>query len=216
MVLFASALVLLLPSESQAQRRGGFSGGRGGFYGGIGIGPVYGGYSSFGYGRPYYGNYGYGGYGYGNYGYGYGRYGSPYYGSTWGYNPSVSVWGYNPSSSYFPSYAMPSYSYSEPSYAYNTPAISSQSFYPPTSPQMAPASVQVKVAPDAEIWFDGSATQQRGPVRDFVTPALDPSRSYSYQVRARWTENGQSRDETRTVSVQGGQTAFVDFNRPAD
>jgi uncharacterized protein (TIGR03000 family) len=227
--LFASALVLLLPGESQAQYRGGwYGGGRGGFYGGFNIGPVYGGYSSFGYGRPFYGNYGYGNWGYGNYGYGYGlgRYGYPYYGTTWGYSPSVSVWGYNPrpygyfssssyspSYSYYPSYSTPSYSYSGPTYAYNTPTISSQSFYPPTT--AAPAYVQVRVAADAEVWFDGSATQQRGAVRDFVSPALDPSRSYSYQVRARWMENGEARDETRTVSVQGGQTAYVDFNRPA-
>jgi len=211
--LFASALVLLLPGESQAQRRGGSYGGsvnRGGVYGGFNIGPVYGGYSTNPYGYRGYGQPNYGNYGYGNYGYGYSQYGYPSYGNSWGYNPSVRVWGYSPSYSYYPSYSTPTYDYT-----YNPP-ISSQSFYPPTAPQMAPATVQVRVAPNAEIWFDGSATQQRGPVRDFVTPPLDPSRSFSYQVRARWTENGQPRDETRTVSVQAGQTAVVDFGRPAD
>ena len=67
---------------------------------------------------------------------------------------------------------------------------------------------------DAEIWFDGTKMQQTGAVRQFVTPSLEPGKSYTYEVRARWTQNGQPMEETRTVQVRNGRQAFVDFNSP--
>jgi len=219
LVALAGTLVLLSPGTSEAQRRGGGGGGnRGGFS--IGIGSPYSGgfYASYG-NRPYYGGYGgygLGGYGYGGYpyGYGYGRgvnigIGTGYYG---GYGYSNYGYGYSPSY-----YSGGSYTY--PSYAYNPPTVDYQSFYPPDSGYSQQtnnsATVRVMVPADAELWFDGSATQQRGPMREFQTPPLAPDRTFTYQIRARWTQNGQPMDQTRQVQVQANRMAVVDFNSPA-
>jgi uncharacterized protein (TIGR03000 family) len=100
------------------------------------------------------------------------------------------------------------------------PAYSQQqSFYPPDGAvknqgDNTRAFVQIRVAPDAQVFFDDQATQQKGPDRMFVTPPLqdnDPNHPYQYKIRARWTENGQSREETRTVRLTPGRTANVDF-----
>lgn len=194
----AGTLVLLLPGTSEAQRRGGgggYGGGRSGVSIGIGTGyGGYGGYRGYGYGSPY--GYGYGrginigiGSGYGGYGWGYGGYGTPYYGNYATITPSY----YN-------------------DYASNPQTVTNQAFYPQLdSTSSGGAHIRVIVAPDAEVWFDGSATQQRGEVREFETPALDPNRSFTYKVRARWNQNGQVMDQTRDLQVQGGRSATVNF-----
>ena len=67
----------------------------------------------------------------------------------------------------------------------------------------------------AEVWIEGKATRQQGTEREFISPPLDPARTYTYEVRARWTDsNGQAHDETRTVRVQPGQQVTVDFSQP--
>jgi uncharacterized protein (TIGR03000 family) len=38
----------------------------------------------------------------------------------------------------------------------------------------------------APMWLDGQPTQQRGTFRPFATPPLEPGRTYSYQLHARW------------------------------
>ena len=72
------------------------------------------------------------------------------------------------------------------------------------------------VAPtaDAQVFFNGVLTQQQGTERAFVSPPLAPGKSYQYQIEARWTENGQTVDQTRSVPVTAGQAAVVDFTAP--
>jgi len=236
LAVLAGALVLLTPGESQAQRRGGgWGGGRGGWSGGIGYnsfgglnaGIGYGrGFGGYGYGYPGYGyggyGLGYGGYGYGGYGLGYGRgyggYGLGYGGYGGYYSPSY----YSASPAYYGGdYYGGDYYGGSPSYAYNSPTVGYQSFYPQGnySQQQQPdnnrAYITVMVPADAEVYFDGAPTQQRGPVRTFTTPVLDTGRNYTYQVRAKWTQNGQPMDQTRSLQVQPGRTATVDFNGAA-
>jgi uncharacterized protein (TIGR03000 family) len=107
----------------------------------------------------------------------------------------------------------------------------SQSFYPPPTagarapePLAAPAArptvptaatVQVRVPAGAELWFEGSKTSQRGEDRVFTSPPLDPSGNYVYEVRARWTENGDIVERTRTIRVRAGERTLVDFASPA-
>jgi len=69
----------------------------------------------------------------------------------------------------------------------------------------------VTVPADAELWFDGTKTRQVGAVREFKTPQLPTNRSYTYQVRVRWQEDGQAREQTRTVRVVANQRLAVDF-----
>jgi uncharacterized protein (TIGR03000 family) len=62
---------------------------------------------------------------------------------------------------------------------------------------------------DAEIWFDGAVTEQRGMQRVFVTPALQ--QDGTYMIKARWTEAGKPIEQERRIQVRGGQVQTVDF-----
>ena len=132
------------------------------------------------------------------YGYGYGRgwYGGSYYGGRYLYDNSY--------------YVQPSYIDASPSY---------QSFYPPTgaiqnSTDASRAMVRVRVPANAQVFFDDSPTTQTGPDRTFMTGPLEPG-TYSYNISARWMENGKERRENRSVRVTPGQTADVNFMGPA-
>lgn len=194
MVTICGASLLLTPAISEAQRGrggrgGGWSGGRGAYYGGRGW---YGGgwYGGIGLGYPYLGW----GYGYPGYSYGDGYYSGPSY-----------------------SYGDPGYSYAQPNYTYSTPQ-SYQSNYPAMTQATDPntAGFMVRVPdPNAQIWFDNYQTKQRGTVRQFTAGAMDPSQSYAFHIRARWTDpNGRVVDQTREVTARAGQQMTVDFMNP--
>jgi uncharacterized protein (TIGR03000 family) len=76
------------------------------------------------------------------------------------------------------------------------------------------AMIAVRVPPNADIWFDGEKTNQKGTVRQFETPALDPGHDYSYEVRARWNENGRNVERTRHVTVHAGDRIGLNFMEP--
>ncbi len=92
------------------------------------------------------------------------------------------------------------------------PVIASSSVKPSTE---AVASLRVTVPAGAELWFDGTKTKQVGAVRDFQTPLLPTNRNFTYQLRIRWQEDGQMREQKRTVHVEGGQHVAVDFTSAA-
>jgi uncharacterized protein (TIGR03000 family) len=185
LVIVALTLITVMASASDAfaQGRGG-RGGRGGYGGGRG-GYGGGGYGGIFIGSGYYSPYSYGGGYYSPYSYGSGYYADPYYNSS------------------------PSY-YSD---TVQVPATDiRQSLYNQPTSQQQTATVMVRVAtPNTQVWFDGTATSQQGMERSFYSPPLDSGSSYTYTVRARWTENGQAVDREQRVSVQAGQTANVDF-----
>jgi uncharacterized protein (TIGR03000 family) len=74
-----------------------------------------------------------------------------------------------------------------------------------------PARIIVHAPPEAELWFDGNATKQKGPERTFETPPLVPGKSYNYAVRARWTQNGKTVEQFAMATVQPGGQASVQF-----
>jgi len=191
-LVLASAGFWLTPSTAEAQRWGG----RGGVRYGVGGYPYYGGYGS-----------GYGGYGYGGYYSGYGYY--PRYYSSY-YYPSYSY------SSYPQYYVEPSMSYysTVPNTSYYSPAPSTTyESQLPAPAEAATTRIQVHLpAPDAEVWIAGKRMSQSGMDRNFVSPALTPGRTYTYEVRARWTtRDGQVAEQNRTVSFRAGETVNVDF-----
>jgi uncharacterized protein (TIGR03000 family) len=203
--LFALSAVacalLLLPDVSSAQlfgRGGRMYGGGWGNYGNWGGYSGYGGYYNPGY--------------MGTYGWSQPMYGSPYYG-TLGGNTYVSPGFYA---------SQQPYNYSSPIFngtVYpNNMASSTQSLYPPDGRTMqggmtdnTRAYIDVHVPPNAQVLFDNSPTQQRGQERRFVTPPLDPNSHYTYNVTAKWMENGQERRENKTVRLTPGQTSEVNF-----
>jgi uncharacterized protein (TIGR03000 family) len=190
---------------------GGFNGfavHHGGFYGHRG-----GGF----YGHPYR----YGGWG------GYGGWGYPYYG--WGLGlayPGYSNYVYSPSYYYgddtypygAPAYdSYPDYSdYSaEPAYGdLMSPPSDAGAYAPPAPAADNVAHMHVVVPPDAKVWFNGSPTQQTGSAREFGSPPLVPGQDYSYDITARWTENGQEVTRTRHVDVRANADITVDFTQP--
>jgi uncharacterized protein (TIGR03000 family) len=72
-------------------------------------------------------------------------------------------------------------------------------------------SIDIRVPPDADVFFDGKKTTQRGVNRHFVTPPLEEGKNYSYQVKATWNEDGKEVTRTRDLPVQAGQRKMVDF-----
>jgi uncharacterized protein (TIGR03000 family) len=72
----------------------------------------------------------------------------------------------------------------------------------------------VQVPAAAEIWFQGTKTTQKGPVRLFESPPLKPGKTYTYTIRARWTDNGRPIEQTREVAVHAGEWTKVDFSAP--
>jgi uncharacterized protein (TIGR03000 family) len=115
-------------------------------------------------------------------------------------------------------YAPNGYSYSGPTYYYSDgrayyssgPGMDArQSFY--YSPSDGGTLIRVILPnPDAEVWFDGAATQQRGFERAFNTPVLE-SGNYTYKIKAKWMDNGRAVEQERKVQFQPGQPVMVDF-----
>jgi uncharacterized protein (TIGR03000 family) len=154
-----------------------------------------------------------------------------YYPSYYGYNPYYYSYypyynSYYPTSypsyyTYTPSYAVPQAvvptpAYTTPQATVSTPTSSTyQSLYPPSSAVRTPpsneATVVVRTAPDARIWFNGVETTQAGANRTFGTPELQPGTSYSYDVTVRWMENGKEMQRTRKVAVSPGEKVEVDL-----
>jgi uncharacterized protein (TIGR03000 family) len=74
------------------------------------------------------------------------------------------------------------------------------------------AIIDVRVPADAEILFEGDKTSQTGANRAFVSPALQPGRTFTYEIRAKWTgTDGKPVEQTRQVKIQAGVRTLVDF-----
>jgi uncharacterized protein (TIGR03000 family) len=75
--------------------------------------------------------------------------------------------------------------------------------------------IRVQVPPDADVWFEGQKTVQKGPVRFFESPPVTPGIKYVYHIRAHWKEGGQDIDEVREATVYAGSKVGIDFTRRA-
>ncbi|HZY89368.1 MAG TPA: TIGR03000 domain-containing protein [Gemmataceae bacterium] len=193
--------LLLTPGPGAAQFYYGHS------YGGHPYGHAYGYGGSYGYYRGYPGVGGFGrGYAYP------GAYGNPYYLSPYyGLGLAYSTQYYASPAYYSPGYYAPQYS---------APAVapaSYQSFYPPEANGQgavtgdAPANVEVRLPAGAGLWFGSFRTDQTGSTRRFQSPPLTAGKDYTYEVRARWDQDGRPVEQTRTVQVRAGQAVRVDF-----
>jgi len=133
--------------------------------------------------------------------------------------PSYTEQGYAPADQ---GYSEQGYAPADQGYAPATPAFPAvpaeenaegQDYAPEQAPAQADNSAQVRVIvpPDAKVWFAGQETTQTGTEREFSSPALTPGKSYYYEVRARWMQNGKPVDQTRRVKVLPNQTTTVAF-----
>ena len=82
----------------------------------------------------------------------------------------------------------------------------------PPADVATPANFEIRVPEGAELWFEGEKTSQTGSVRTFVSPAVQPGKTFTYTIRARWIgADGKPVDQKRDVKFQAGQRIGVDF-----
>jgi uncharacterized protein (TIGR03000 family) len=68
---------------------------------------------------------------------------------------------------------------------------------------------------DAQLLIDGVPTRQTGKSRRFVSPPLEPSRTFTYALTAKWEPNNYTTViRTRAARVQAGQQVEVDLRQP--
>jgi uncharacterized protein (TIGR03000 family) len=141
---------------------------------------------------------------------GYWRY---YYGSWYHYRTGSSysdrVLPHGVSPAHYGAYLAPSRP-TGPGYSYPWPVPLSPRPQPESAPTALPVHIDVRVPADAAIWFDGARTKQGGTFRRFVSPPLPVGRSYTYEVRVRWTEETPV-TQTRRVTVRAGEWVSLTF-----
>lgn len=91
----------------------------------------------------------------------------------------------------------------------------------PTARAQAPDSTEhrafltVRVQEDAKLTVDGNPTTQRGGVRRFHSPPLEPGKTYHYTVVAEWMpSNYETFTVKRKVEVAAGKRVEVDLRKP--
>lgn len=72
------------------------------------------------------------------------------------------------------------------------------------------------VPEDAELWFEGEPTAQRGTVRLFESPPLELGKKYRYTIRLQWTEESRKVSQTGLVRVHAGEVHCLDLVTLAD
>jgi uncharacterized protein (TIGR03000 family) len=75
----------------------------------------------------------------------------------------------------------------------------------------APATIRVSMPEGASLSIDGNPTATRDAVRTFVSPPLEPSRSFSYTLKAESNRNGKPITQTKNVTVRAGKESQVEF-----
>ena len=72
----------------------------------------------------------------------------------------------------------------------------------------------IRVPAEATVWIEEQPTALTGLERQFVSPPLIPGKTYLYEVRARWQENGQDVEQKQTITLQAGADLKVRFPMP--
>jgi uncharacterized protein (TIGR03000 family) len=76
------------------------------------------------------------------------------------------------------------------------------------------ALVHVEVPANATVWFNGAQTRQGGRLRTYETPALESGYPYTYDVKARWEQDGKPVERTQRIEVYPGGRITVAFAGP--
>jgi len=73
----------------------------------------------------------------------------------------------------------------------------------------------IKVPAEAKLKIQGELTKKTGEERGFVSPPLEPGKSYEYTLEASWDSTSyNSITRTYKVDVKAGQTVTVDMTKP--
>jgi uncharacterized protein (TIGR03000 family) len=76
---------------------------------------------------------------------------------------------------------------------------------------LAPATIDIEVPETAEVYIQGRLMSQRGTLRRFVSPQLNPGLAYSYDVVAVWHEGDQDVRRVQRTVVRAGEYAKMSF-----
>jgi len=76
------------------------------------------------------------------------------------------------------------------------------------------ALIVVRLPGRASLRFGDSPTEQSGPERVFLSPALKPGKTYKYKVTGQWEQGGVSLKVVRDVLVAAGKVSVVDLRTP--
>jgi uncharacterized protein (TIGR03000 family) len=82
------------------------------------------------------------------------------------------------------------------------------------TPLVTRAEIDVYVPAKAELIFQGKAMPQRGVLRRFTSPPLNPGEDYIYDLTATWTQDGREVTKSHQVTVRAGSRVTVDFVSP--
>jgi uncharacterized protein (TIGR03000 family) len=73
------------------------------------------------------------------------------------------------------------------------------------------AIINIRVPDKAEVRIQDRKMNENGPERQFVSPPLDPSQRYSYDISASWTENDRPITQNQRLVVRAGERTGVTF-----
>jgi len=155
------------------------------------------GYGYSGYSAPYGGGYGY------SSGYSY----PAAYGYSSGYYPYNSGYG-----TAYPGTAYPGFGAGTLTYGQGVSGYQSSYYTPSTSDNRARLRVRLPEA-NATLTIDGDPTQQTGSEREFVTPPLEPGKTFTYTIKARWMQGNEPVEKTQKVEVRANQVSQAEFSR---
>lgn len=112
-------------------------------------------------------------------------------------------------------YGLANYPGPVPNYPYATRGFPAYNPQPHPEPAVRAADfvayLDVKVPEDAQVWLEGKPTRQTGSDRLYVSPPLEPGPTFTYEIRARWLENGHAIEQTQSVDVRAGSRVSVQF-----
>jgi uncharacterized protein (TIGR03000 family) len=159
----------------------------------------------------------------GGYGFKYPRWGGYYPGGAYADPPYYAgLYGY-------PYYGYPPFGYYAPgNYASmsTVPSLTSGGRYNSAQAQLPQPAGDVSVAPAnagvirvlvpdefADVTFDGYNVSSIGTRRTYVTPNLEPGKSFRYEIKASWLRGNQRTSRQAVVAARDGQISTIDFRR---
>jgi uncharacterized protein (TIGR03000 family) len=74
-----------------------------------------------------------------------------------------------------------------------------------------PAVLVVRLPAGATLTVGDNATRQTGAERTFTSPPLTPGKTYTYELKATWQDNGKTKTVTRQAEVAAGKRTVIDL-----
>src|SRR5262249_18993952 len=78
----------------------------------------------------------------------------------------------------------------------------------------APATIVVSLPAEARLTVSGESTRSTSDLRTFVSPVLQPGKTYRYDLEAEITQNGRTQKTSQQVIVRAGQETRVTLTFP--